>query len=133
MVMEVIDFELVVAVFVIGSGLFGFLTLVVWGVILLIFMNEIDDCFDSPDFPNRGYKGVWPWGMGRAMAYGVFYVFPNSWFVRKKFPNARESIKIDEIPGKIKFMAAFPMYTCIPSALIMFSAGAVLKLNEWSF
>lgn len=68
--------------------------------------------------------------MGRAMAYSVFYVFSNSWFVRKKIPNARESIKVDEIPGKVKFMAAFPMYTCIPSALFMLVAGMVLKVNE---
>ncbi|MES3677523.1 hypothetical protein QC589_16375 [Halomonas elongata] len=120
-----------------GSALFaiffGFFSLIVWGIVLFLFLDDIDGCFDSPDFPNRGYKGVWPWGMGRAMAYGVFYVFPNSWFVRKKFPNARENIKIDEIPGKIKFMTAFPMYTCIPSALFMFVAGMVLKVNEWFF
>ncbi|WP_275289442.1 hypothetical protein [Halomonas elongata] len=106
-------------------------SLFVWGVFLLLFMEEIDGYFDSPDFPNRGYKGVWPWGMGRGMAYGIFLLFPDSWFVRKKFPHARKSIKINEIPRKIKFMVAFPMYTNIPASLFILLGGTFLKLKPF--
>ena len=113
-----------------GLALFiALVSLVIWGVVLLLFMEEIDGYFDSPDFPNRGYKGVWPWGMGRGMAYGIFLLFPDSWFVRKKFPHAREAIKIDEIPNKIKIMVAFPMYTNIPASFLILLGGAVLKVK----
>lgn len=109
------------------------LTLVPWVVIMKLYLEEMDYHFDSPDFPNRGVKGIWPFGSGRALTYGVFLVFHNTRFVRKKFPHARESIDIDKLPKKIKFMVLFPMYTYVPSALFVLLAGAILKINKWFF
>ena len=40
---------------------------------LILYMEKIDQYFDSPDFPHRGVKGLWPWEMGRAASYGFFY------------------------------------------------------------
>lgn len=112
---------------------FGVICLVIWGVILFLFLELMDSYFDSPDFPNRGYKGVWPWGMGRAMAYGVFLLFTNSKFVRRKFPHARETINIKSLPREIKVMVAFPMYTYIPTMIFMFLVWVVTKINGWFF
>lgn len=107
------------------------LTLVVWVIIIKFNLEEIDNYFDSPDFPNRGVKGIWPFGSGRALTYGVFLLFPNSRFVKKKFPHARKKIKVDELPRKIKLMVLFPMYTYVPSALFVLAAGVFLKIKEW--
>lgn len=112
---------------------FGVLSLVVWGVLLLVYMKEVDSYFDSSEFPHRGLKGLWPWEMGRAASYGIFLLFPNSKFVRKKFPHARDTIKIDELPKKIKFIVAFPMYTYIPSAFFIITVGVFIYVNKWFF
>lgn len=112
---------------------FGVITLVIWGIMLLMHLEEIDSHFDSFDFPNRGFKGIWPWGMGRGMAYGVFLLLPNSRFVQKKYPNARASINVAKIPRKIKFMVAFPMYTCVPCGMLLILGGVFVKMKEWFF
>lgn len=112
---------------------FGVASLVIWGVMLLIYMEEIDCYFNSPDFPHRGVKGLWPWEMGRAASYGAFLLFTNSRFVRKRFPHARENIKIEDLPKKIKFMVAFPMYTYIPSGIFILVVVAFLKIKNWFF
>lgn len=112
---------------------FGVASLVIWGGMLLLYMEEIDRYFDSPDFPHRGIKGLWPWEMGRAASYGAFLLFTNTKFVRNKFPHARETIKIENLPKKIKFMVAFPMYTYIPSGLFILVCGVFLKIKEWFF
>lgn len=127
------DFKFALGVLILSIGGIALLSLVIWMIILFKFLDEIDGYFDSPDFPSRGYKGIWPWGMGRAMAYGVFLLFHNSWFVRKKFPYAKRTINIDEVPKKIKLMVAFPMYTNIPSSLFILVAGMMFKIRDWFF
>ncbi|MBZ5488733.1 hypothetical protein HW452_14495 [Halomonas aquamarina] len=128
-----IDLEFVFFAFSALAIVVGVLTLVIWGVILLFYMEKIDSYFDSPDFPHRGLKGLWPWEMGRAASYGVFVLFHNSRFVRRKFPHAREEINISKLPKKIKIMVLFPMYTYIPSALFILAGGMLLYINKWFF
>ncbi|MFM9271104.1 hypothetical protein ACJ7V3_12685 [Halomonas elongata] len=112
---------------------FGVFSLVVWIIMMVNYLDEIDCYFDSSDFPNRGVKGIWPAGSGRVLTYGVFLLFHDSKFVRKKFPNAREKINIGGLPRKIKFMVAFPMYTYVPSMMFVLAAWVVLKIQEWFF
>ncbi|MDR5868722.1 hypothetical protein [Halomonas koreensis] len=126
-----IDLELVLGVFILSIGIISLLSLVVWWVILFVYLEEIDGYFDSPDFPNRGYKGVWPWGMGRGMAYGVFLLFPGSRFVKKKFPRALEEIDVEVLPKRIKLLVAFPMYTYIPAISFLLVGGVFLKMKDW--
>ncbi|WP_249978889.1 hypothetical protein [Vreelandella olivaria] len=127
------EFNLLLGLFVVFVIAVGVFSLVIWGGMLLFYMEKIDQYFDSPDFLHRGVKGLWPWEMGRAASYGVFILFHNSRFVRKKLPYARENINIDELPKKIKFMVLFPMYTCIPAALFILAGGSFLYINKWFF
>ncbi|RDB41770.1 hypothetical protein DU490_16700 [Halomonas sp. DQ26W] len=128
-----IDFEFVFFSLSALALITGLLSLVVWGVMLLVYMQKIDVYFDSPDFPNRGYKGLWPWEMSRATSYGCFLLFHDSRFVRKKFPHACKNININEIPRSIKLMVAFPMYAFYPPALFILAGGAMLYINKWFF
>lgn len=112
---------------------FGVFTLFVWAVMLLFYMDEIDQHFDSPEFLHRGIKGLWPWEMGRAASYGVFVIFHNSKFVKKKLPCARKDININEIPRKIKLMVVFPICTCIPAAFFVLAGGMLLYAQKWFF
>ncbi|EPC03130.1 hypothetical protein L861_22740 [Litchfieldella anticariensis FP35 = DSM 16096] len=128
-----IEFKYMLGIFIVTTIVISLLSLVIWGVMLLFYMEEIDSYFDSPDFPNRGYKGLWPWEMGRAFSYGVFLLFPNSRFVNKKFPHACKNIKVDELPRKIKLMVAFPMYTNVPSSSFLLMGGVVLYIKKWLF
>lgn len=127
------DLRLVLGLFVVFTIVVSVLTLIIWVIIMKLYLEDIDCHFDSPEFPNRGVKGIWPFGSGRALTYGVFLVFHNSRFVRKRFPHARETINIDELPKKIKLMVLFPMYTYVPSALFILVAGMFLKINKWFF
>lgn len=73
------------------------------------------------------------------MAYGLgkwvgqqamgFLFFRNSKFVRNKFPHAFDTVKMDKIPGKIKFIVAFPICTYIPCALFMLAGGTFLYIK----
>lgn len=128
-----IDVEFVLGVIILSVGGVSLLSLLVWFVLLFVYLEEMDGFFDSPDFPNRGYRGVWPWGMGRGMAYGVFLLFPNSRLVKKKFPRALEKIDVDALPKKIKFLVAFPMYTYIPAVSLLLAFGLAVKIKDWVF
>ncbi|MDR5860468.1 hypothetical protein FZZ93_18095 [Halomonas eurihalina] len=128
-----IDLKLSLGILILLVGAISLLSLLVWWMILLMYLEEIDGYFDSPDFPHRGVKGLWPWGMGRAVSYGVFVLFTDSHFVRKKFPKARESIDIKMLPRKVRFIVAFPIYTYIPSALFIGVVGVCLYMKDWFF
>lgn len=133
MVIETIDAEFLFFAFSALAIVIACLTLIIWGVMLILYMEEIDQYFDSPDFPHRGVKGLWPWEMGRAASYGFFLFFQNSKFVRKKFPHAFDTIKMDKIPVKIKFIVVFPICTYIPCALFILAGGTFLYIKEWFF
>ncbi|MFG6139147.1 hypothetical protein [Halomonas sp. B23F22_10] len=128
-----IDVEFVLGVIILSVGGVSLLSLLVWFVLLFVYLEEMDGFFDSPDFPNRGYRGVWPWGMGRGMAYGVFLLFPKSRLVKKKFPRALEEIDVDALPKKIKFLVVFPMYTYIPAVSLLLAFGLAVKIKDWVF
>lgn len=127
------EFNLILGLFVVFIIAIGFLSLIMWGVMLIFYMRKIDQYFDSPDFPHRGVKGLWPWEMGRAASYGFFMLFRNSRFVRKKFPQALEKIQISKMPGRIKLIVAFPVFTCIPCAFFILVGGVFLYIKEWFF
>ncbi|WP_447044382.1 hypothetical protein [Vreelandella sp. H-I2] len=127
------EFNMVFGLFAVFIIAVAVLSLLIWGVMLLFYMEKVDQYFDSPDFPHRGIKGLWPWEMGRAASYGFFLFFRNSRFVRKKFPHAFDTVKMDKIPGKIKFIVAFPICTYIPCALFILAGGTFLYIKEWFF
>lgn len=131
MAIEMIEPKYMLGIGIVILIVFSVLSLVVWGVILLLHMKAIDNHFDSPDFPHRGLKGLWPWEMGRAASYGAFLLFRNSKVIQKKFPHACKTIKLEDIPKKIKLMVAFPIYTYVPSALLLVAGGTFLYIKKW--
>lgn len=133
MVIETIDAEFLFFAFSALAIVIACLTLIIWGVMLIFYMEKLDQYFDSPDFPHRGINGLWPWEMGRAASYGFFLFFRNSKFVRNKFPHAFDTVEVDKIPGKIKFIVAFPLCTYIPCALFILAGGTFLYIKEWFF
>ncbi|EPC03131.1 hypothetical protein L861_22745 [Litchfieldella anticariensis FP35 = DSM 16096] len=108
-------------------------SLIVWFFFIFSNIKEMDFYFDSPDFPLRGYTGVWPWGMGRSLSYGVFLLFKNSGYIKRKRPVACKSIIINRIPFKIRFMVVFPIYTVMPCAVFLWISGSYIYIRDWFF
>lgn len=131
MAIKIIDVEFVFFAFSALALVIGILSLILWFLMLAIKMKEIDDLFASPDFPLQGYAGIWPWGMGKCLSYGVFLIFRNSRYVKRKRPLACESIVIDDIPKKIKIIVSFPIYTVMPCAVIIWIGGVLLYVKDW--
>lgn len=75
MVIETIDAEFLFFAFSALAIVIACLTPIIWGVMLIFYMETVDQYFDSPDFPHRGINGLWPWEMGRAASYGFFIFF----------------------------------------------------------
>lgn len=131
MVIKMNELQLLIAFFVVFIIVAGVLSLLIWWVMLALKMKEIDNCFESPDFPLRGYVGIWPWGMSKCLSYGVFLLFRNSNYVKRKRPLACENIVVEKIPKKIRFIVAFPIFTVMPCAVILWIGGTFLYLKEW--
>lgn len=116
MEIEIIDLEFVFFALSALAIAVSSLTLVVWVIIMRFNLEEIDDYFDSPDFPNRGVKGIWPFGSGRALTYGIFLLFPNSRFVKKNFHTLVKQLKLMSCLRKLNSWYSF---RCIHMFLLL--------------
>lgn len=115
-------------IFMLTGGLGGiicFISLVIWFVLYQLYAKEIRPYFDSPDFPYRYATSFWPFGGGTALNWGLVLLFPNSRYVRKWFPHAREMIRNNPLPSKLRRVVLFHMYTVWPAGIVCFVAGGI--------
>lgn len=109
------------------------ISLVIWFVLYQLYAKEIGRYFDSPDFRFRYATSFWPFGYITALDWGIVVLFPNSRHVRKRFPHAREMIRNNPLPSKLRRVVLFPMYTFWPSGIVAFVVvGIALALDKLS-
>ncbi|WP_146130274.1 hypothetical protein [Vreelandella songnenensis] len=131
MEIEIIDAEFIFFSLSAIALVVGVFSLVIWWIALALKMKEIDNCFESPDFPLRSYVGIWPWGISKCLSYGVFLLFRDSNYVKRKHPLACKNIVVENIPKKIRFIVAFPIFTVMPCAIIIWIGGTFLYIKDW--